>query len=312
VQAFKERLPELDWLDEETRKAAEEKASAITHKIGYPTSPNTEDPAALERFYSINLPVEKEDFFGNVLRSRIADERRSWVQVGLPVDSGKWEMIPSEVNAYYSPPANEIAFPAGILQPPYFSKDWPEWLAFGSFGAVAGHELTHAFDKSGRQYNKDGKLFDWWTKNSTKKFDGLQKCMLEQYSKYAVIGPDGEKSYIRSQFTNGEDMADGGGIAQSFRAWRTRYDSDPEGKKYDNYLLPGLDFTREQLFFIAFAQGWARNIKPAEAVKRIRTDPHSPTNFRVIGTLSNDENFAKAFKCKPGQRMSNAKKCHIW
>ena len=142
IQAFRDRLPELDWLDDKTRDAAEEKAIAISHKIGYPASPNTEDPSAIERYYSLNLPISKGDLFGNVLRSRVADQRRMWVKVGRQVDPGEWDMIPSEVNAYYSrqysifplhasraltqlpAPANEIAFPAGILQAPYFSRDW--------------------------------------------------------------------------------------------------------------------------------------------------------------------------------------------
>ncbi|KAI5481088.1 endothelin-converting enzyme, metalloendopeptidase [Pseudohyphozyma bogoriensis] len=313
IEAFKDRLPELDWLDEETRKAAEEKADAITYKIGYPTNPNTEDPVALGRYYSLNLPISGTDYFGNVLRSRLADQRRTWVRVGGKQDKGIWEMIPSEVNAYYEPSSNEIAFPAGILQSPYFDTDWPEYLSFGVFGSTAGHELSHAFDEMGRQYDKDGKLTDWWTNATVERFTQLQGCFLDQYKKYSVVGPDGELHYINSKFTRGEDLADNGGLAQSFRAWTDRFDSDKNGTRFDNSLLPGLaKFSREQLFYIAYAQGWARNIKPAEAVRRIRVDPHSPTNYRVIGALSNNEDFSKAFGCKAGQRMSNVDKCHIW
>ncbi|KAM0789178.1 hypothetical protein ACM66B_000026 [Microbotryomycetes sp. NB124-2] len=313
IQAFKDRLPELSWLDDHTRKLAEEKASAITHKIGYPTVPNTEDPSSLERWYSLNLPIRLEDYLGNVLRSRIAEQKRNWAQVGRAQDKGRWEMIPPEVNAYYSPPANEIAFPAGILQRPYFSKDWPEFLAFGAFGSVAGHELSHAFDQAGRKYDKDGKLENWWTNETTKRFEHLQKCIIDQYANYSVVDSKGRHFYVQSKLTNGEDMADLGGIQQSFKAWKDRFESDVDGHKFDNYLLPGLSgYTREQLFFVAYAQGWARNISPAEAVKRIRTDPHSPTNYRVIGPLSNSQEFADAFKCKPGSRMSNKHKCHVW
>ncbi|KAL8292016.1 hypothetical protein RQP46_001482 [Phenoliferia psychrophenolica] len=312
IQAFRDRLPELDWLDDKTRDAADEKAVAISHKIGYPASPNTEDASAIERYYSLNLPINKEDFFGNVLRSRVAGQRRMWVKIGRQVDPGEWDMIPSEVNAYYSPPANEIAFPAGILQAPYFSKDWPEYMAFGAFGSVAGHELSHAFDQMGRQYNKDGKLEDWWTKGTTERFEGLKGCLLEQYGNYSVLDTKGKPVFINSKFTNGEDMADGGGLAQSYRAWSDRFGADPNGQHFKNYLLPGLPFSREQLFFVAYAQGWARNIKPAEAVKRIRTDPHSPTNYRVIGPLSNSVEFSKAFGCKAGQPMSNVNKCSVW
>ncbi|KAK4057153.1 hypothetical protein OIO90_001648 [Microbotryomycetes sp. JL221] len=312
IQAFKDRLPDLHWLDEKTRKYAEVKASAITHKIGYPTVPDTMDPSSLERWYSLNLPIDVNDYLGNVLRSRVAEQKRSWSQIGRMRDE-RWEMIPSEVNAYYSPPANEIVFPSGILQSPYFSKDWPEFLAFGSFGSVAGHELSHAFDQAGRKYNKDGKLDDWWTPETTSKFQHLQQCIIDQYANYSVQDAQGRSFYVRSKITNGEDMADAGGIAQSFKAWKDRFERDPKGHKYENYLLPGLSqYSREQLFFVAYAQGWARNISPAEAVKRIRTDPHSPTNYRVIGPLSNSPEFSEAFGCKVGQRMSNKKKCHVW
>lgn len=186
----------------------------------------------------------------------------------------------------------------------------PEYLAFGSFGCVAGHELSHAFDQAGRLYNKDGKLEDWWTnvsriaqactalydnllvrrlQKTTSRFEHLQQCILDQYSQYAIKGDDGQKHYIRSHLTNGEDMADAGGIEQAYRAWQDRWKSDMSGDKFDNYLLPGVEYSREQLFFIAYAQGWRRNIKPAEAVKRIRTDPHSPTNFRGEYDLWCDE-----------------------
>ncbi|SCV69812.1 BQ2448_1206 [Microbotryum intermedium] len=310
IQAFKDRLPELDWLDETTRKRAEEKADAIKHKIGYPTTPDTMDPASIERYYALNLPIKRTDFFGNVLRSRLAEKRRLWVKLGKQVDNGEWEMIPSEVNAYYSPPANEIAFPAGILQAPYFSKDWPEYMAFGAFGSVAGHELSHAFDQAGRLYNKDGKLVQWWTNETVVRFEGLQKCLLDQYAEYYVQDDKGRKFYVNSRLTNGEDMADAGGISQSFRAWSDRFESK-KGKRV-NWLLPGVKYTREQLFFIAYAQGWARNIYPSEAVKRVRTDPHSPTNYRVIGPLSNNEEFVKAFQCKTRSRMNNKNKCKVW
>ncbi|SCZ89621.1 BZ3500_MvSof-1268-A1-R1_Chr9g10493 [Microbotryum saponariae] len=320
IQAFKDRLPELDWLDETTRKRAEEKADAIKHKIGFPTTPDTMDPDSIERYYNLNLPINRTDFFGNVLRSRLAEKRRLWVKLGKQVDHGEWEMIPSEVNAYYSPPANEIAFPAGILQAPYFSKDWPEYMAFGAFGSVAGHELSHAFDQAGRLYNKEGKLVQWWTNETVVRFEGLQQCLLDQYAQYYVQDDKGRKAYVNSKLTNGEDMADAGGISQSFRAWSDRFESKKgEGM---NWLLPGVKYTREQLFFIAYAQGWARNIYPSEAVKRVRTDPHSPTNYRgpvgtmmpitVIGPLSNNEEFIEAFQCKAGSRMNNKHKCQVW
>ncbi|GAA5880490.1 hypothetical protein JCM16303_005402 [Sporobolomyces ruberrimus] len=313
IQAFRDRLPGLTWLDDVTRKKAKEKVDAITHKIGYPTeNPNIEDPASLERYYSINAPIKAGEFFGNVLRSRIAEKRRDWVKVGRERGS-EFDMNPQEVNAYYQPSSNEIVFPAGILQKPFFAVEWPEYLVFGAFGSVAGHELSHSLDQAGRLYDKDGKLTNWWSNATSKAFEEHTQCFIEQYSNYTIEGPDGEKHHVRGKFTDGEDTADAGGVAQTWKAWKTRAESDPEGKKYNNVNLPGLgQYSQEQLFFIAYAQGWARAMTPAEAVRRIRVDPHSPTQFRVRGPLSNNEDFAKAWNCPVGSPMNNKHKCQLW
>ncbi|BGP49138.1 hypothetical protein JCM10450v2_005019 [Rhodotorula kratochvilovae] len=312
IQAFKDRLPGRAWLDDETRDKAREKVDAIRVKIGYPSSPNTTDPAALERYYAPNLPVKKGDFFGNALRAVVADERRKWVSVGRPKDRGAWDMVPSEVNAYFQPSDNEIVFPAGILQTPFFSVDWPEYLVFGSFGGIAGHELTHSLDQAGRQYDKDGKLVDWWGPDTNARFLERQRCFEKQYGNYSIIGADGKRHYVNSRFTGGEDGADAGGIAQAFAAWSARA-ARPEHSER-NRLLPGLQhFTREQLFFVAQAQGWARAMTPAEAQRRIAVDPHSPARFRVIGPLSNSVEFAKAFGCKAGSPMNRGEeRCELW
>jgi len=314
IDAFYKRLPQLDWLDTNTRQYAQEKAEAITHKIGYPTSPNTTDPNSLLNYYAPNEPFDPKDHFGNVLRSNLAAQRRLWNKVDKQRDPGEWEMIASEVNAYYSPEANEIVFPAGILQPPYFKNSMPEYIAFGSFGCVAGHELSHAFDKSGRLFDKHGKLSNWWANETVVNFNKRQQCIEDQYAQYYIEDSNGKKYHINSKLTGGEDLADAGGISQAFDAWQSRYQSDADGGKYDNYLLPGLNYTREQLFFIAYARGWVRGIKPQEAVRRIRTDPHSPTQFRVLGPLSNEKEFAKAFNCPIGSRYNpeESKKCHVW
>ena len=172
--------------------------------------------------------------------------------------------------------------------------------------------MQHAFDSAGRQFDKTGKLTDWWTPDTVKKYNHLTECLVKQYGEYYIVGPDGKKHHVQSRVTLGEDIADGGGLAQGFRAWRDRFESDPEGAKYDNYVLPGLNYTREQLFFIQFARGWARNIKPAEAVRRIRVDEHSPTKFRVLGPLSNSEDFLKAFNCPASSKMNRKHKCKVW
>ena len=184
-------------------------------------------------------------------------------------------MVPQEVNAYFSPENNEIVFPAGILQvscdvlrilrdpadsvsrpppapqPPFFSQAQPEFLSFGSFGAIAGHETTHAFDQTGRQYDSKGFLVDWWSNATVLKFEARRQCLVDQYAKYAVRDAEGKEHFVQANFTNGEDSADAGGLNQAWRAWRDRLESDVKGEKYDNRLLPGLDgWTREQLFFI--------------------------------------------------------------
>ncbi|GAA5935913.1 CCR4-NOT core ubiquitin-protein ligase subunit MOT2 [Sporobolomyces koalae] len=310
IQAFRDRLPGLSWLDEATRDKAREKVDAISHKIGYPTeNPNTEDAASLERYYSINGPIKSDEFLANVLRSRVAEERRAWVKIGRERGS-EFDMVPSEVNAYYQPSSNEIVFPAGILQKPFFAVEWPEYLVYGAFGSVAGHELSHSLDQAGRLYDKDGKLTDWWSNATNARFEERKQCFVDQYSNYTIVGPDGKEHHVNGHFTDGEDTADSGGLAQTWHAWKTRLESDRKGTKYNNQLLPGLgQYSREQLFFIAFAQGWARSMTPAEAVRRIRVDPHSPTQFRVRGPLSNSEEFAKAWNCPVGSPMNNKHKC---
>ncbi|KWU42337.1 zincin [Rhodotorula sp. JG-1b] len=323
IQAFQDRLPGRSWLDQETRDKAKEKVQAIEYKIGYPLSPDTTKAESIRSYYQIQMPVRADDFFGNVVRAQIADEKRKWASIGRPKNRDVWEMNPQEVNAYFSPEDNQIVFPAGILQTPFFNVDWPEYLVWGAFGSVAGHELTHSLDQSGRQYDKDGRLVDWWSEETNKRFLERQKCFRRQYAGYNITGPDGRSYPINSRYTGGEDGADSGGIAQAYDAWQARRNvttttghGNDTGAAVDrkNWLLPGLDeYTREQMFFIAYAQGWARATTRAEDVRRIRVDPHSPTRFRVIGPLSNDEAFAKAFNCPAGSPMNRGEdRCELW
>lgn len=314
IGAFKSRLPELDWLDPKTRRKAEVKADAVKIKVGWPLSPNTTDAIAIEKYYA-DLKVDKKDYYGNVARKLQRDAKRQWASVERQLDPESWDMIPSEVNAYYNPSANEIVFPAGILQPSYFSEYWPSYLQYGAFGNVAGHELSHAFDPNGRLFDENGKLHDWWTNDTAKAFNERRDCLIDQYSNYTIPNGKGGKEHLRGRFTIGEDVADAGGMAQSFRAWKTTLKEGGQEALDANPLLPGLDYSREQLFFVAFAMGWARNIRIQEAVRRLRTDEHSATKFRVIGTLSNNADFAEVWGCKPGKdRMarSEEERCAIW
>lgn len=304
VQAFYDKLPRIMWMDEKSAVAAQKKAKNIIPKVGYPLMPNTTDPNSLRQWYQ-NVDIGADDYFGNVLRTEVMDNRRAWLSLGHERNRNTWEMYPQTVNAYYSPPDGEIVFPAGILQPPFYSYDWPAHLKYGAFGAVAAHELTHAFDNSGAQYDEHGRLRDWWTNKTVKAFEERAQCVSRQYSKYFVLDDEGKKVYVNGNLTNGEDIADSG-LAQAHAAWKA--DAKDAAK------LPGLEYTPDQLFFIAYARVWAQLTRPATAVSRVRTDPHSPPYWRAIGTLRDNDAFHKAFKCKAGSPMNPPKseQCQLW
>lgn len=294
-------------MDKESASAAAEKADAIRVKVGFPISPDTEDAASIARYYSL-VKIDEDKFFENVLSAWLNNEVKMWSKLGRRRDLGEWEMYPSMVNAYFNPPANEIVFPAGILQPPFFHHEWPSYMSYGSFGMVAAHELTHAFDSSGRLYNQDGKLEEWWTNSTSDGFNLRQRCIAKQYSSYTIDDGKGGKLPVNGDLTSTENIGDTG-LIQAYRAWKAQYDVDG-----NDFLLPGLNYTREQLFFIAFARAWAQNIKPASAVARLRSDPHSPNRWRVDGTVTNIPEFAKAFKC-PGSAKLNPRmeqRCLLW
>ncbi|KAG6820570.1 hypothetical protein H0H93_015090 [Arthromyces matolae] len=300
IKSFKASLTHIEWIDETSAKAAASKADSLRVKVGYPSSPDTEDASSINRYYS-QVKVDKFNFFDNVLSAMKSDQFRRWQQLGKRRNLDAWDMFPSTVNAYFNPPANEIVFPAGILQPPFFDASWPSYISYGAFGHVASHELTHAFDSAGRLYNQDGKLEEWWTNYTSEGFQIKQKCIVDQYSRYTIDDGKGGKMHVNmSPRTSGENIGDTG-LIQAYRAWKAQYDESSQAGH--ELLLPGLTYTslpvghRDQLFFISFARIWARAMKTAAAVQRIRTDPHSPTRFRVDGTVFNIPEFAEAFNC---------------
>ncbi|CAO1629004.1 unnamed protein product [Sympodiomycopsis kandeliae] len=310
VASFKARLPALTWLDAETRKAAEVKADHVLVKVGYPDSPNTTDASSIERYFT-GYDVSSGDHFGNRLRSSIWLTRKDLSQAGRKLDRQRWDMFPAEVNAYYNPGGNEIVFPAGILQEPYFNENWPEYMQYGAFGAVSGHELSHAFDPTGRLYDENGYLRDWWSSATASEFSKRQHCLMYQYGNRTLNDGNGKDLPLNPKITIGEDVADAGGVAQSFQAWQNRLSSS----SVTNKLLPGLaSYTREQLFFISYGITWARNARPEELLRRIRTDPHSPNPWRVNGVVTNFEPFQHAFGCKAGDRLfvPPKERCLIW
>lgn len=310
IDAFERSLHRIEWMDEESARKAAEKAEALRVKVGFPLSPDTRDPRSLVSYYTL-VKVHVDTFFDNMLSAASSDMYKMWQKVGKQRNPDEWEMTPATVNAYYNPPANEIVFPAGILQPPFFSESWPGYLSYGSFGMVAAHELTHAFDSSGRLYNQQGKLEEWWSRQTSDAYQIRQDCIVEQYSSYTVEDGRGGIIHVNGNLTSGENIGDTG-LIQAYRAWKAQYeDSYDAGTEY---LLPGITYTREQLFFISFARTWAMNISPADAVRRVRSDPHSPNRYRTEGTVYNIPEFAEAFKCSKYAKLNPPieKRCVFW
>lgn len=307
VKTFKHSLPDIEWMDEESASAAAQKADAIRVKVGYPISPNTKDAESIARYYSL-VHIDENKFFENILSARTSDQVKMWAKLGKRRDLDNWEMYPSTVNAYFNPPANEIVFPAGILQPPFFQRQWPSYMNYGSFGMVASHELTHAFDSAGRLFNQEGKLEEWWTKATSDGFNARKKCISKQYSSYTIDDGKGGKLHVNGDLTSGENIGDSG-LIQAYRAWKAQYDVDD-----NDFLLPGLNYTREQLFFISAGRTWAQNIKPASAIARLRSDAHSPNRWRVDGTVTNIPEFAEAFKCSDNAKLNPRMedRCLLW
>jgi endothelin-converting enzyme len=310
VATFKESLKNLKWMDEKSAAAATKKADNIKVKVGFPLSPDTRDARSIANYYS-KVEIKKDYYFENFVSASVNAASIEWMKLGRRRNPESWEMYPSMVNAYFSPDGNQIVFPAGILQPPFFSQDWPSYLSYGAFGMVAAHELTHAFDSLGRLYNQDAKLERWWTNATSEAFMERQKCIVDQYSKYTVEGPNGEKVHVNGNLTSSENIGDSG-VIQAYRAWKAQlHASYRDGGEF---LLPGLNYTREQMFFIGFARAWANNARPESAVQLIRVDPHSPTRWRVDGTLSNVPEFAEAFQCKKGAKLNppDKERCIFW
>ncbi|KAI8356896.1 hypothetical protein B0O80DRAFT_384153 [Mortierella sp. GBAus27b] len=311
--AFSSKISTIDWLDNETRSNATEKVDLLTQKIGYSTSsPDVRSAESLEEHFK-DLQLNKTDFFGNQIRAKTWFVQKLFSDLEKPLDRTRWRLNPQTVDAYYNPSANEIVFPAGFLQQPYFHVDNPEYLNYGSIGGVFGHELTHAFDNIGRLYDSKGRLENWWSNATLQEFHDRSQCFIDQYGNYTVKDPQGRENHVNGKLTVGENLADNGGLRRAFDAWQARYKSDPRGNKYKNHLLAGLgNYTREQLFYISYARGWCSQRRPASAVEGLRTEVHPPPKWRANGALHNSEHFAKLFHCKPRSGMNPDKKCEMW
>ncbi|VDM50613.1 unnamed protein product [Toxocara canis] len=280
----------------------------INH-IGYPDFINndTDLDKHYERCHILQLDLQQSDSYFDLLRKVLLwSQEKDFMRLTKEFDKFEFEVSPAVVNAFYSPEKNALTFPAGILKPPFFSGMYPKMVNYGAIGAVIGHEITHGFDDQGSQFDKDGNLQNWWNADSYSGFAKRKECIIDQYSSYKV--PNTEFK-VNGKLTQGENIADNGGVKEAYRAYR----------KYVKQLgreeprLPGFqDFSNDQIFFLSYAHFWCGHKKDAAAVQQVLTDEHSPEIFRVIGVLSNLDEFSKAFRCLPGSRLNPSKRCVVW
>ena len=288
--SMQHEIENLDWMSPATKAEALRKLHAIRNKIGYPEK--WRDYSALE--------VKRDDYFGNVQRAYRFEDARRWHKLGKAVDRDEWGMTPPTVNAYFSPQMNDINFPAGVLQPPLYDPKEDDAPNYGNTGATIGHELTHAFDDEGRQFDAQGNLRDWWTSEDAKGFEERINCVRDQYAGYVIV----DDIHINSKLTSGEDVADIGGTLLAYIAWKKQ----TEGQS----LSPADGFTPDQRFFVGMAQ-WACENDRAENLRvSAITNPHSPGFARINGVVSNMPEFQKAFSCKAGQPMVHTPTCRVW
>lgn len=278
---YAERIKRLDWMSDVTKQKALAKLNTFIKKIGYPDK---------WRDYS-KLEIKGNDYVKNITAASAFEYDYMINKLGKPVDKTEWGMTPPTVNAYYNPAFNEIVFPAGILQYPFFDMDADDAVNYGGIGGVIGHEMTHGFDDQGRQYDADGNLHDWWTPEDAKKFTEKTNVVINQFNGYTVL----DSVHVNGQLTLGENLADLGGIAISYEAFK----KTKQGQS--NEKIDG--FTPDQRFFLSWAQVWRANTTPEELASRIKTDPHSPNEWRCNSPLSNMEEFYKAFNIQPGDKM---------
>lgn len=290
--SFADRIKNLDWMTDETKMKALEKLETITVKIGYPDK---------WRDYS-NLIIVPDNYVQNVRNSREFEFNYDINKVGKPVDKSEWGMTPQTVNAYYNPSYNEIVFPAGILQPPFFNKDADDAVNYGAIGVVIGHEMTHGFDDQGRKYDKEGNLVDWWTDKDAELFKEKTDKLIVQYNKYSIL----DTLHVDGNLTLGENIADLGGLNISYNALQKAYNG--------NTPDPIEGFTSDQRFFIGYAQVWRQNIRDKELIKRLKTDVHSPGDARVNVPPFNLDVFIDAFDIKTDNELyiPVEERAYIW
>jgi putative endopeptidase len=290
VKAYEASIRELDWMSDETKQKALVKLAKFTPKIGYPDK---------WKDYSA-LVVKADDLVGNVMRSNAVEMDREVAKLGGPIDRSEWHMTPQTVNAYYNPGMNEIVFPAAILQPPFFDMNAEDAVNYGGIGAVIGHEIGHGFDDQGSKYDGDGNLKSWWTDADRKRFEERTKALIAQYDGYEAL----PGHHVNGAFTIGENIGDLGGLSIALRAYQMAH---PEPPVIDGY-------TGEQRVLLGWAQIWRRNYKDENLLQRLKSDPHSPSEFRVNGIVRNIPEWYQAFEVKDGDRLYLApeQRVKIW
>ncbi|MCX6164407.1 MAG: M13 family metallopeptidase [Ignavibacteriae bacterium] len=283
--ALKDRIQRLAWMSDVTKQNAIEKLEKINVKIGYPDK--------WKDYYS--LEIDRNIYFENIQKSRHLEFLRNIKKIGKPVDKTEWGMTPQTVNAYYNPKRNEIVFPAGILQPPFFWADADDAVNYGGIGVVIGHETSHGFDNHGRQFDKDGNMTDWWTEEDAKNFDNQTQVLVDQFNNYKML----DTLHVDGKMTLGENIADLGGVSISLEALKKAWEKNPPQKEIDG-------FTPLQRFFLSFGQIWKGSIRDKELMRRLREDEHSPSEARVNGTVYNVPEFYEAFKIQPTDKRYTA------
>jgi putative endopeptidase len=293
-QAMHQDIGELTWMSDTTKQKAYEKLSTIVNNIGYPDK---------WRDYSTVI-VERDDYAGNVMRASAFEVQRQRNKISKPTDRKDWGMTPPTVNAYYRPNMNDINFPAGILQPPFYSQNMDDAVNYGAIGVVIGHELTHGFDDQGRKFDADGNLKDWWTSDDGKAFEERATCTADEYSSFVSVKDDKGDVKLNGRLTLGENTADNGGVKLAYMALTNIIGSTP--------LKPIDGYTPQQRFFISYGQIWCQNVTDQQARKLAIIDPHSPGRWRVNGVVQNSAAFQEAFGCKAGQPMVSENACRVW
>mmetsp|Transcript_28418 Transcript_28418/g.53236 ORF Transcript_28418/g.53236 Transcript_28418/m.53236 type:complete len:700 (-) Transcript_28418:168-2267(-) len=308
-QAFKDQLDSNTWMDAKTKETAKYKCDAIREKIGYPDYIKNSTYLA-EYYKDVESKPSGEDYFSNHLSTIKSDVLKDIAIIveNKSVDKERWDMTMATVNAYYDPTNNEIVFPSGILQPPFFDHDKSMAFNFGAIGLVMGHELTHGFDDQGRQYDAEGNMVNWWREDTLSEFKVRTKCLVDQYSQFSIYGTNDKEINVNGNLTLGENIADNGGIHLAIKAYRTYMAANPQETECET------DFTPEQLYFYGFAQVWCEKAEPSSLENQVLTDPHSPAHARVLGATANSPEFKKAFCQSEGEALEAEKNsmCNVW